>query len=247
MKISIVAVLAVLFMVNNSMFAQSKNKNKKKQQPVEAINPLITFNDTVNYVLGLSMYKNFTTNDIEVNSKAFIQGFTDAQKSVDTLFTEEQLETIMRKFQMQMQEKMMEAQNKKLMDTKNTGAAFLEANKTKNGVIVTESGLQYQVIKEGIGKSPSVTDEVTVHYEGSLIDGTIFDSSYEREDPITFTPNRVIEGWQEGIQLMKAGAVYIFYIPSDLAYGDRDQGPIPGGSVLVFKVELISFSKGTDE
>ena len=144
-----------------------------------------------------------------------------------------------------MQEEQLAEQAQRIQQTKNAATAFLEANKTKKGVKITESGLQYLVIKEGEGDTPSVNDQVVAHYEGSLIDGTIFDSSYDRE-PIQFRPGQVIKGWQEGIQLMKPGAIYQFFIPSELGYGDRDQGPIPGGSVLIFKVELISFTKETE-
>lgn len=247
MKKSIVIILAALLVVNISMFGQSKKKSKKNEQPVIVVDSLKTFNDSINYVFGLSMHKNFVSNNFEISPKAFIRGFNDAQNGVDTLFTEDELKAIMTTFQMQMQEKMNAEQTEKLEKTKNEGAAFLEANKTKEGVIVTASGLQYQIIKEGVGESPTQTDSITANYEGSLLDGTVFDSSFERGEPISFPLNRVISGWIEGVQLMNPGAVYMFYIPSELAYGDTDQGPIPGGSTLIFKVELISFVKGTEE
>lgn len=116
---------------------------------------------------------------------------------------------------------------------------FLNKNKNKEGVKTTDSGLQYKVIKEGQGKSPGAVSTVEVHYQGTLIDGKEFDSSYKRNETAKFPLNRVIPGWTEGLQLMKEGAVYEFYIPSDLAYGDRDLPNIPAGSTLIFKVELI--------
>ena len=116
---------------------------------------------------------------------------------------------------------------------------FLNKNKNKEGVKTTDSGLQYKVIKEGQGKSPGAASTVEVHYQGTLIDGTEFDSSYKRNETAKFPLNRVIPGWTEGLQLMKEGAVYEFYIPSDLAYGNRDLPKIPAGSTLIFKVELI--------
>jgi len=122
----------------------------------------------------------------------------------------------------------------------NKDIAFLEENKKKDGIKVTESGLQYKVLLEGTGKSPKDTDSVTVHYEGSLIDGTVFDSSYKRGEVIDFPLNRVISGWTEGLQLMKEGATYKFFIPAELGYGRRGSpGSIPPNATLIFKVELI--------
>ena len=119
------------------------------------------------------------------------------------------------------------------------GEKFLEENKKKDGVITTESGLQYEIIKKGTGKQPKLEDQVLTHYHGTLLDGTVFDSSVERGQPATFGVNQVIQGWQEGIPLMKEGAKYRFYIPQQLAYGMRATGKIPGGSMLIFDVELI--------
>ena len=120
------------------------------------------------------------------------------------------------------------------------GKQFLKENGAKDGVKTTASGLQYKVLLEGAGKSPKATDRVTVHYEGALIDGTVFDSSYKRGEPIDFGLNQVIRGWTEGLQLMKEGAKYKFFIPSDLAYGPQGSpGAIPPNATLIFKVELI--------
>ncbi|MBL4801263.1 MAG: FKBP-type peptidyl-prolyl cis-trans isomerase [Emcibacter sp.] len=120
------------------------------------------------------------------------------------------------------------------------GKVFLKKNKEKSGITTTESGLQYKVLLEGNGKSPSATDRVTVHYEGTLIDGTKFDSSYDRGEPIDFGLNQVIRGWTEGVQLMKEGSKYKFFIPSDLAYGAQGSpGAIPPNAALIFTVELI--------
>lgn len=120
------------------------------------------------------------------------------------------------------------------------GEAFLKANATKAGVTVTASGLQYEVVKEGTGRQPKASDTVRCHYEGTLIDGTIFDSSYRRNQPAEFGLRQVISGWTEGVQLMKEGAVYKFYIPYNLAYGERGAGAdIPPYAALIFTVELI--------
>lgn len=128
-------------------------------------------------------------------------------------------------------------------DNKLAGESFLEANKAVAGVQVTESGLQYKVEKMGKGKKPSATDKVKVHYHGTLIDGTVFDSSVERGEPIVFALNQVIPGWTEGVQLMPVGSKFTFYIPQELAYGDRETGSIKPYSALIFEVELISIEK----
>ena len=128
-------------------------------------------------------------------------------------------------------------------DNKLAGESFLEANKAVAGVQVTESGLQYKVTKMGKGKKPSATDKVKVHYHGTLIDGTVFDSSVERGEPIVFALNQVIPGWTEGVQLMPVGSKFTFYIPQELAYGDRETGSIKPYSALIFEVELISIEK----
>ena len=120
------------------------------------------------------------------------------------------------------------------------GEAYLAENGRRSGVITTASGLQYEVISEGSGGSPASTDMVRVHYEGTLLDGTVFDSSYDRGEPIEFPLDGVIPGWSEGVQLMKEGSTYRFVIPSDLAYGPGGVGPIPPNATLIFKVELIS-------
>ena len=124
--------------------------------------------------------------------------------------------------------------------TKEDGVLFLSENKDKKGVISTASGLQYEVLTEGTGASPSASDSVTVHYQGTTIDGNEFDSSYGRGEPITFPLGGVITGWTEGLQLMKEGSKYRFFIPSDLAYGERGAGgAIPPNAALIFEVELI--------
>ena len=139
--------------------------------------------------------------------------------------------------------KMQEKSEKEMIVTKEKGKAFLAENKKKEGVIETASGLQYKVVKMGTGPKPHETDKVKVHYHGTLIDGTVFDSSVERGEPIEFPLNGVIKGWTEGVQLMPVGSKFIFYIPSDLAYGDRDAGPtIKGGSTLIFEVELLEIN-----
>jgi FKBP-type peptidyl-prolyl cis-trans isomerase len=128
-------------------------------------------------------------------------------------------------------------------DTKEQGEKFLEENKLREGVIVTESGLQYEVLKMGKGQKPAATDRVKVHYHGTLTDGTVFDSSVERGEPIVFGLNQVIAGWTEGVQLMPVGSKFKFYIPQELGYGSRAAGSIPPYSTLIFEVELLGIEK----
>jgi FKBP-type peptidyl-prolyl cis-trans isomerase len=123
------------------------------------------------------------------------------------------------------------------------GLAFLAENAKRPGVITLPSGLQYEVLREGSGEKPSIADVVQVHYEGTLIDGFVFDSSYDRGYPIEFPLYGVIQGWTEGLQLMSEGSIYNFYIPSELGYGSSTQGPIPGNSVLIFRVELLGITE----
>ena len=137
-----------------------------------------------------------------------------------------------------------EAQAREAAKSKEEGEKFLAENKTKEGVITTESGLQYQVVTEGTGAKPTAEDRVKVHYTGTLLDGTKFDSSVDRGEPAEFGVNQVIKGWTEGLQIMPAGSKYIFWIPSELAYGERGAGQdIKPNSVLKFEVELLEVIK----
>ena len=123
---------------------------------------------------------------------------------------------------------------------KNPDEQFLVDNAKREGVIETESGLQYEVVREGGGPKPTLANNVTVHYEGKLVDGTVFDSSYERGEPITFPLGGVVKGWKEGLRLMPVGSEYNLYVPAELGYGDRASGPIPPNSTLIFRVELLN-------
>lgn len=200
--------------------------------------------DSVAYVIGtnigLNLRENIKKDSLKLGVEALAQGFRDALDGKDSLyFTEAQKQKIMMAFQKEMQDKQMQKQIQAAQPNKIAGQKFLDENKGKEGVKVTATGLQYKVIKEGKGKTPTANDKVTVNYEGKLLDGKIFDSSFERKKPETFPVTGVIKGWTEGLQLMKEGGAYELYIPSDLAYGDAGNNSIPGGSTLIFKVELI--------
>ena len=143
-------------------------------------------------------------------------------------------------YQKEQQEKMIKDMKAQGDANSTAGAKFLAENAKKEGVVTTASGLQYKVVTAGTGKTPKATDTVEVDYEGKLIDGTVFDSSYERGEPVEFPLNQVIAGWTEGVQLMKEGGKYEFYIPSDLAYGEAGNAGIAPNSMLIFTVELLS-------
>ena len=152
---------------------------------------------------------------------------------------QEVMQQVMQKFQTQLRAKQQEKQAAVAAEKKKEEDTFLAENAEKEGVQTTESGLQYKVIEEGEGDSPVAQDQVQVNYEGKLLDGTVFDSSYERGKPATFGVSQVIKGWTEGLQLMKEGAKYEFYIPAGLAYGQRGSGKIGPGETLIFTVELL--------
>lgn len=191
--------------------------------------------DSLSYALGVDIGNSFVSaNFEEINYNLLAKGLIAAMEDKDIEIPEEEIKPVIQKF-------VTEARNKKLEKNLEEGREFLEKNKEKEGIIVTESGLQYEVIEEGTGKSPKATDIVVCNYRGTLIDGTEFDSSYKNDKPAEFALNRVITGWTEGLQLMKEGAKYKFYIPTELGYGQRVR---PGGAIepnmaLIFEVELL--------
>jgi FKBP-type peptidyl-prolyl cis-trans isomerase len=196
--------------------------------------------DSVSYALGVSIAENFAKSDLpKVDYDIFLKGIKERIDSVA------QMEPMAAD---QYIRQLLSAESaKKAEVAKKAGIEWLAQNKTKPGVITTPSGLQYKVVSEGTGASPKATDRVTVHYHGTLTDGTVFDSSVERGQPATFGLNQVIPGWTEGLQLMKEGGKTIFYIPENLAYGSRAQGKIPAYSPLVFEVELIKIETSSPE
>ena len=206
--------------------------------------PLANEVDSISYAFGLNVAQTFKQIKEESDGKysldvdRFAEGIKDVLKDAPRLSDEDQ-EKILTAFGEKMEEISSEKQKLEGIKNKEAGLQFLTANATKEGIKTTASGLQYKVIKEGDGKMPTATDKVSVHYVGTLLDGSVFDSSRSRGTPASFGLNQVIPGWTEGLQLMKVGSLYEFYIPSDLAYGDQDSREIPGGSVLKFEVELL--------
>ncbi len=202
---------------------------------------LPTESDKISYIIGNEIGGNLKEIESEISRKAFMRGLEDGILGKTSMLSPEEsmqiMQTFSKRIREQMTKKREEAGAKNLKD----GEAFLEENKKKEGVKVTDSGLQYMVLAEGKGDQPKASDTVTVHYKGTLLDGTEFDSSYKTGEPATFKLNRVISGWTEGLQLMKTGAKYRFFIPSKLAYGEEGDpgGKIGPNSALIFEVELI--------
>lgn len=171
----------------------------------------------------------------DLDPAAFVKGMKEGLGGDKPKLNNEEVQATFMELQAALAAKAAKAGEK----NKTEGAAFLAKNKSADGVKSTASGLQYKVLKEGAGNSPAATDNVTVHYKGTLLDGKTFDSSYDRGQPATFAANRVIKGWTEALQLMKPGGKYQLWIPADLAYGDDSPPTIPPGSTLIFEVELI--------
>lgn len=204
--------------------------------------------DSVSYAIGLNLANQMKVDAGEIDKNLFVQGYLNGRDSANLLLKEEEIKRIIntyfRKKQQERVKKMQEEQEKKALeqfgDYKKQNEQFLAENKTKAGVKTTDSGLQYIVLKEGSGVPPTATQRVKVHYHGTLPDGTVFDSSVKRGEPTEFGVNQVIKGWTEGLQLMKPGAKYKFFIPQELAYGAQQRGKdIKPFSALVFEVELL--------
>lgn len=213
--------------------------------------------DSVSYAIGLNMATglkgNISKSFEEANIDLIEQGFLNGIDSTNLLIEQDKLQTVIQSYfqkkqlaeQEKQREKDLKMAEEKFGDVKAAGEKFLEENMTKEGVEITESGLQYIVMKEGSGEKPTVASNVKVHYHGTLIDGTVFDSSIDRGKPSQFGVGQVIPGWTEGLQLMSVGSKYKFFIPQDIAYGafPRQGGGIKPFSALVFEVELLEIVK----
>ena len=197
--------------------------------------------DKLSYALGIGIGSQLAGMGAkELNIDDFAQAIKDVISGSELKVDNAEAQTLVQNFFQEQEAKQQAAAAEAGKAAKAAGEAFLAENGKKDGVVTLPSGLQYQVLKEGDGKKPSSTDQVVCHYEGTLIDGTVFDSSYQRNQPATFGLNQVIAGWTEGVQLMQEGAKYRFFIPYNLAYGERGAGAqIPPFAALVFDVELI--------
>lgn len=206
--------------------------------------PLKDQKDRISYVIGIDIGTNLKRQSIEINPEALLRGLRDGLSGNKPLMTDQEMNETIAAFQREMQAKQEEVAKKMGEKNKKEGETFLAENRKKEGVVTLPSGLQYKVLKKGSGRKPKLTDTVTTHYRGTLIDGTEFDSSYRRNQPATFPVNGVIAGWTEALQLMEEGAKWQLFVPPQLAYGERGAGPQIGPhATLIFEVELISIQE----
>jgi FKBP-type peptidyl-prolyl cis-trans isomerase FklB len=225
--------LAALSMASLQGYTQSKTKTHAAAKPV-----LKTQIDSVSYAIGQDIGAGLKSQGLDqLNAGLLVKALQDAWKGAPPALTKEQSN-------MSISNYLQKIKTEKAAKNQADGEKFLSENKAKPGVTTLPSGLQYQVIKEGSGPKPAATDTVKTHYHGMLIDGTVFDSSVERGEPVTFPVSGVIKGWTEALQLMPVGSKWKLFIPAALAYGDRQAGPKIGpNSTLVFEVELLEIVK----
>jgi FKBP-type peptidyl-prolyl cis-trans isomerase FklB len=198
---------------------------------------------SIGYLSGRSNAQHIEKLDLD----AFVAGFRDAYAKATPKFSEEEMKSALEAFRNRLQLEATEKANRAAAENKIKSAAYLAENRKKSGVTTTTSGLQYEVLTEGTGAVPKPSDMVKVHYHGTLIDGSVFDSSVQRGEPAVFQLDQVIPGWTEGLQLMKTGAKYRLTLPPELAYGEQGVGPIAANAVLVFEVELLGIEKPTSD
>jgi FKBP-type peptidyl-prolyl cis-trans isomerase FkpA len=201
--------------------------------------PVAIDRQKISYMVGMDIGRGLTQIKDDIDIKVVEQALEATLKGEKTTMTQEEALQVRQAYMQQMQAKRVTEQKAAAEKNKTEGTAFLAKNKSKSGVKTTASGLQYEVEKEGTGPKPKATDTVKVNYLGTKIDGTKFDSSYDRGQPATFPLNGVIKGWSEGLQLMPVGSKYKLYVPADLAYGENAPGPIGPNATLIFEVELV--------
>ncbi len=246
LKLALIGPLASVLLVACAPESSTTSDNKEADAATKNLESL---DQRFSYAFGMNVgeqVKQMQAQEINVDIDLFVQGLRDTYGDKEKLLSDEQVQQTITEFQQNQREKQMAMQEERKAEMEAAGAAnkkageeFLAANAEKEGVVVTDSGLQYKVITAGEGAKPAATDRVTVHYRGRLLDGTEFDSSYSRNEPATFALNQVIPGWTEGVQLMPEGSKYELYIPSELAYGAGGSGKIGPNSTLIFEVELL--------
>lgn len=254
---SYIVMLALVCLTVMSVYAAQEDTKKDVNEPkiivhatAEKAEIFKTEMEKVSYIIGTQIARNFKTQNIEINLDSLLLGLKDALEDKEFALSQGEMKKVYAGFQQRMRAKQAAKraeqaakQKKEAAENLAAGTVFLEANKAKEGVKVLSSGLQYKVITEGTGNTPTADDKVKTHYRGTLIDGTEFDSSYKRDKPAEFTVTGVIKGWTEALQLMKEGGKWELYIPADLAYGQRGRPSIPANSTLIFEIELIEIVK----
>ena len=242
--VKIMPLTALLFLTacDSTQNIETASEQVNKATTVE----LTTQAQKISYLMGVDNGNNIKSMDIEFDAGAFQNGLETALEGGQPSLSEEQIAAVISKFEIDMKAKQeaMQAEQQAAMSVQSDGnaaeaAAFLAANGVKEGVVTTESGLQYRVLTEGTGAQPLIESTVEVHYAGRLLDGTEFDSSLKRGVPAQFGVTQVIAGWTEALQLMPEGSKWELYIPADLAYGPGGSGPIGPNSLLIFEVELL--------
>ncbi len=228
-KLIKITTLSLALALPFSAWAQTDSKPETMQQKAA-------------YAIGINFINSLKLQGITLDEPSLLQGIQDALKG-QLVLSHAEMQSALDEFKQQLIVQQQLAQKTLLKKNQQEGEAFLSANKTKDGVVTLPSGLQYRIIKKGSGPSPKLTDKVTTHYRGTLIDGTEFDSSYSRNQPATFPVNGVIPGWTEALQLMRKGAKWQLFIPAELAYGNSAVGnKIKPGSTLIFDIELLDIN-----
>ncbi len=216
--------------------------------PAPAAKPeMKTVADKASYAIGISLGRDFKQRSIPVNVEMIIQGFRDTMSERPSALTDKEAQAALQQFQEEVAAQLAAEAKVAGEKGKKEGAAFLAANGKKPDVKTTASGLQYKVVKQGAGPKPTLNDAVRAHYRGTLLDGKEFDSSYARNEPITFPLRNVIPGWTEALQLMPTGSKWQLFIPAELAYGEEGRPGIPPNATLVFDVELLDVISNKDE
>lgn len=239
MKHCLMAILAVALFTSQTRGEDQPAAPKAAPQTV-----LKTQKDKSSYSIGLEMGSGMKQQKLDIDPELVISGLRDGFSGKKGLLTEAEVKEVMEVFEKELEARMAKESQELPGKNKKEGEAFLAENKKKEGVKTLPSGLQYKVVREGTGALPKMDDKVSTHYRGTLIDGTEFDSSYSRNEPSSFTLRQVIKGWQEALQLMKAGSKWQLFIPSNLAYAEQGAGRTIGpNATLIFDIELLSIEK----
>lgn len=244
MKLRYATIIATGMFATTCAFATASSTTSTTTAPSAAAMKPATQKDKLSYTIGVDLGKNLKSQNLSINAQMLAQGVQDALAGGQLQLTDKQMQTALETFQKEMVAKQKETFKKVSETNLKAGQEFLANNKKTKGIVTLPNGLQYKVVQAGKGTPPSASDTVTVDYEGKLVDGQVFDSTYKRGKPATFQVSQVIPGWQQALKMMKPGAQWMLYIPSDLAYGKRGVGgPIGPNETLIFKVHLISVAK----
>mgnify|MGYP001589148307 CR=1 FL=1 len=240
--------LALVGLVSLQACNQQNTSTESASAPASAEVSLETTEQRLSYGIAFGLAQRMATDGVPLDSDAFSAGFSDGLSGAEPLMTQEEIATEMQAYQEEMAAQQQAAQSALSEANAAAGVQFLEENAAREGVVVTDSGLQYEIVEAGEGAKPGPDDTVEVHYRGTLIDGTEFDSSHKRGETVSFGVGQVIAGWTEALQLMPAGSKWKLAIPSELAYGAGGAGQMIGpNATLIFEVELISIPSQAEE